>query len=147
MKTRFKKFFFGLLIVILLSYSLFSKKEKTNNNLTSYNITFNKIDGVQVGTKVLISGIEVGYINNITLNDNYPLVSILVNKKIKITDDSSISIQTDGLFGSKFLLIELGGNDNYMQENDFFSFHEDSIMVEDLLKKIIQIGDMKKNEI
>jgi len=147
MKTRFKNFFFGLLIVILLSYSLFSKKEKTNNNLTSYNITFNKIDGVQVGTKVLISGIEVGYINNITLNDNYPLVSILVNKKIKITDDSSISIQTDGLFGSKFLLIELGGNDNYMQENDFFSFHEDSIMVEDLLKKIIQIGDMKKNEI
>ena len=147
MKTRYKKFSFGLLIVILLSYSLFSKKEKTNNNLTSYNITFNKIDGVQVGTKVLISGIEVGYINNITLNDNYPLVSILVNKKIKITDDSSISIQTDGLFGSKFLLIELGGNDNYMQENDFFSFHEDSIMDEDLLKKIIQIGDMKKNEI
>ena len=147
MKTRFKNFFFGLLIVILLSYSLFSKKEKTNNNLTSYNITFNKIDGVQVGTKVLISGIEVGYINNITLNDNYPLVSILVNKKIKITDDSSISIQTDGLFGSKFLLIELGGNDNYMQENDFFSFHEDSIMIEDLLKKIIEIGDIKKNEI
>lgn len=147
MKTRLKKFSLGLLIVTLLSYSLFSKKEKINNDLTNYNITFNKIDGVQVGTKVLISGIEVGYINNISLNNNYPLVSILVNKKIKITDDSSISIQTDGLFGSKFLLIELGGNDNYLRENDFFSFHEDSIMVEDLLKKIIQIGDMKKNEI
>ncbi len=147
MKTRLKKFSFGLLIVTLLSYSLFSKKEKINSELTKYNILFNKIDGVQVGTKVLISGIEVGHINNITLKDNYPLVSILVNKKIKITDDSSISIQTDGLFGSKFLLIELGGNDNYMQENDFFSFYEDSIMVEDLLKKIIQIGDMKKNEI
>lgn len=147
MKTRLKKFSFGLLIVILLSYSLFSKKENISNNFSKYNVTFNKIDGVQVGTKVLISGIEVGHIDNITLKENYPFVSILVDKKIKITDDSSISIQTDGLFGSKFLLIELGGNDNFMQENDFFSFHEDSIMIEDLLKKIIEIGDIKKNEI
>ncbi len=147
MKTRLTKFSFGLLIVTLLSYSLFSKKENTNSNFTKYNVTFNKIDGVQVGTKVLISGIEVGHINKIALKENYPFVSILVDKKIKITDDSSISIQTDGLFGSKFLLIELGGNDNFMKENDFFSFHEDSIMIEDLLKKIIQIGDIKKNEI
>ena len=28
----------------------------------------------------------------------------------------------------------------------FFSFYEDSILVEDLLKKIIELGEMKKNE-
>jgi hypothetical protein len=33
-----------------------------------------------------------------------------------------------------------------MNENDFFSFYEDSILVEDLLKKIIELGEMKKNE-
>tara|TARA_Y100000287_G_scaffold41401_1_gene31982 strand:- start:379 stop:483 length:105 start_codon:yes stop_codon:yes gene_type:complete len=33
-----------------------------------------------------------------------------------------------------------------MKENDFFSFYEDSILVEDLLKKIIELGEMNKNE-
>jgi len=33
-----------------------------------------------------------------------------------------------------------------MNENDFFSFYEDSILVEDLLKKIIELGEINKNE-
>ena len=67
MKTRFHKFFFGFLVVAIILHSLFSKKESNNLGLTKYNVTFNKIDGVQIGTKVMISGIEVGYINDIFL--------------------------------------------------------------------------------
>jgi hypothetical protein len=44
------------------------------------------------------------------------------------------------------MLIEIGGSEELMNENDFFSFYEDSILVEDLLKKIIELGEMKKNE-
>jgi len=50
------------------------------------------------------------------------------------------------LFGAKFLLIEIGGSEESMLENDFFSFYEDSILVEDLLKKIIELGEINKNE-
>ena len=31
-----------------------------------------------------------------------------IKKDLNISDDSSVSIQTDGLFGSKFLMIEMG---------------------------------------
>ena len=49
-----------------------------------------------------------------------------ISKNLNISDDSSVS-QTDGLFGSKFLMIEMGGTDNFMKNGDYFSFTEDSI--------------------
>ena len=44
------------------------------------------------------------------------------------------------------MLIETGGSEESMNEYDFFSFYEDSILVEDLLKKIIELGEINKNE-
>ena len=38
-----------------------------------------------------------------------------INKDLNISDDSSVSIQTDGFFGSKFLMIEMGGTNNFMK--------------------------------
>lgn len=146
MKTRYVKFFLGLLFVVVILTVLFSEKKASKVSLIDYKIAFNKIDGVQVGTEVLISGVKVGFVNQVSLDKNYPLVSISIDKNIKLPNDSSISIQTDGLFGAKFMLIEIGGSEELMNENDFFSFYEDSILVEDLLKKIIELGEMNKNE-
>ena len=67
-----------------------------------------------------------------------------IKKNLSISDDSSVSIQTDGLFGSKFLMIEMGGTNNFMKNGDYFSFTEDSIMIQDLLQNIIKIGEKNK---
>ena len=77
---------------------------------------------------------------------NYPKVIMKIKKNIKISKDSSISIQTDGLFGSKFLSIEIGGSDKIMVSGDKFSFAEDSILLEELLEKIIAIGEKTKKD-
>ena len=146
MKTKYTKFLLGLFLFIVIFSLLFSEKHSSKESFKSYNIIFNKIDGVQVGTDVLISGVKVGFVNKVSLEKNYPLVSVSIDKNIVLPNDSSISIQTDGLFGEKFMLIEMGGSEESMNENDFFSFYEDSILVEDLLKKIIELGEINKNE-
>ena len=87
---------------------------------------------------------NIGEVKEIFIKDNYPQISINVNKSIEISDDSSLSIQTDGLFGKKFLLIEIGGNNVYLKNGEKFSFSEDSIVIEDLLGKIILIGEKNK---
>ena len=69
---------------------------------------------------------------------------MMVNKNLKISNDSSISIQTDGLFGSKFLVIEIGGEENFLNNGDTFSYTEDSILLQELLDNIIQLGESKK---
>ncbi len=143
-KIRIKKFFYGIVAFIILLNLVFTDKNMVVGDVNNYFATFNKIDGVAVGTDVVISGIKVGEVKEIFIKDNYPQISINVNKNIEISDDSSVSIQTDGLFGKKFLLIEIGGNNVYLKNGDRFSFSEDSIVIEELLGKIILLGEKKK---
>ncbi len=144
MNVRIKKFFFGFLTFVIICNLVFSNKEYGDENYNNYKATFNKIDGVNVGTDVVISGIKVGYVKKVMINDNFPEISLLVEKDINISDDSSISIQTDGLFGRKFLIIEIGGSNKYLKDGGYFSFAEDSIVIEELLQKIIEIGERNK---
>ena len=106
--------------------------------------SFNKIDGVKIGTNILVSGVEIGSVEKINLESNFPTLTMKIRNDIKISDDSSISIQTDGLFGNKFLSVEVGGSENYMKDGDKFSYSEDSILIEELLRKIINIGEKNK---
>ena len=143
-KIRIKKFFYGIIVLIILLNLVFTEKNIRGGDINNYFATFNKVDGVSIGTDVLISGIKVGEVNKVFIKNNYPQISINVNKNLKISNDSSVSIQTDGLFGKKFLLIEIGGNDTYLKDGEKFSFTEDSIVIEDLLGKIILIGEKNK---
>ena len=144
MNNRFLTFFLGVLIVVVLIELMFIKRHSDNDGFYDLFASFNKIDGVNPGDKIMISGINVGYVENIKLDKNYPLVKMKIKKNLNISDDSSVSIQTDGLFGSKFLMIEMGGTNNFMKNGDYFSFTEDSIMIQDLLQNIIKIGEKNK---
>ena len=144
MNSRFVKFFLGILMVLILVELMFVDRHNNNDKYYDLIATFNKIDGVNEGNLVMISGVNVGYVDKVVLNKNYPVLKMKIKKGLRISDDSSVSIQTDGLFGSKFLSIEMGGNDNYLVSGDSFSFAEDSMLVQDLLKNIIQLGEKNK---
>ena len=144
MKSNFYKFSLGLLSVIFLFDLMVIDKQSKNESFVELSATFNKIDGLTEGANIMISGINVGFVDQIKLIKNYPVVSMQIKKDIKISEDSSISIQTDGLFGSKFLLIELGGVEETLEAGDSFSFAEDSILLQDLLQNIIKIGEKNK---
>ncbi len=144
MKNRFLKFFLGILLVIVIFELMLIDKKNERDGFVDYFATFNKIDGVNLGADVTVSGIKVGEVTQIILDNNYPNVKITVDEKLKISSDSSVSIQTDGLFGSKFLVIEMGGMESFMKDGDSFSFAEDSMLIQDLLKNIITIGEKNK---
>ena len=144
MNKRFLTFFLGVFTVVILIELMFVKRNSDGNSFYDLYASFNKIDGVNLGDKIMISGINIGYVDEINLKDNYPLIKMKISKNLNISDDSSVSIQTDGLFGSKFLMIEMGGTDNFMKNGDYFSFTEDSILIQDLLENIIKIGEKNK---
>ena len=144
MNSRFVKFFFGVLVVLILVELMFVDRHDSDDKYYDLIATFNKIDGVNQGDLVMISGVKIGYVDKVLLNKNYPVLKMRIKKGVRISDDSSVSIQTDGLFGSKFLSVEMGGNDNYLASGDSFSFAEDSMLIQDLLKNIIQLGEKNK---
>ena len=144
MNSRFVKFFLGILMVLILVELMFVDRHDINDKYYDLIATFNKIDGVNEGNLIMISGVNVGYVDKVVLNKNYPVLKMKIKKGLRISDDSSVSIQTDGLFGSKFLSIEMGGNENYLASGDSFSFAEDSMLIQDLLKNIIELGEKNK---
>ena len=149
MNRRLITFFTGLIATIFLINLMFMNNIDKDDSYMKVSAIFNKVDGVNKGTSVMISGVNIGYVKKISLENNFPKVLMNLNKEIDIPDDSSISVQTDGLFGKKFLMIEMGGSEGLLAENDSFLFTEDSILVEDLLEKIILLGQInkeKKNE-
>ena len=142
--SNFSKFFLGFFFIVIMFDLMLIDRKKNINSMINLFATFNKIDGLNIGDNVMISGISVGFVNDIILDNSYPKISMMVNENLKITRDSSISIQTDGLFGSKFLVIEIGGEQEYLKSMDSFSYVEDSILLQDLLDNIIKIGEKNK---
>ena len=83
MKLKVKKFFFGFITFAIILNLIVSKKEANNNDYNNFNATFNKIDGVNVGTDVVISGIKVGQVQKIFLKDSFPKIFVSVKKRNK----------------------------------------------------------------
>lgn len=142
--NKYLKFFLGFIFLVVLVDLMLIDRKKDQQDMMVLSATFNKVDGLNVGANVMISGINVGFVENISLENSYPKITMMVNKNLKISNDSSISIQTDGLFGSKFLVIEIGGEENFLNNGDSFSYTEDSILLQELLDNIIKLGESKK---
>lgn len=75
--------------------------------------SFQRIDGVGVGSDVRISGVKVGVVRSVTLDPaTYNAVMILsVNNGIEVLDDSTARIATDGLLGGGYVSVEPAGMD------------------------------------
>tara|TARA_X000000950_G_C13824070_1_gene623200 strand:- start:680 stop:1129 length:450 start_codon:yes stop_codon:yes gene_type:complete len=139
-------FFVGLITFsVLINFFLFNK-EKSYSDKIELIANFNNIDGILVGSEVRVSGIKVGQVNKIEIENFKPKISFLLNRDFLLPDDSSISIQTDGLFGNKYLSIEPGGNSDFINVGERLMFTEDSILLEELLSQIISIGSNKNKE-
>lgn len=73
---------------------------------------FDKADGVNVGTDVRLSGIKIGTVDKLALDPKSynAVLTLAVEKNVKLPDDSSVRITSDGLLGSQYLSIEPGGS-------------------------------------
>lgn len=80
-----------------------------------YDLTarFQRIDGIDVGSDVRISGVKVGVVQAIGLDrETYlALVTMAIDDDVRVPDDSSVRVASDGLLGGAYLAIEPGSMD------------------------------------
>jgi len=102
---------------------------------------FNRIDGLFPGDEVSLSGIKVGSVIATSLDDRFrATVTMRIDNSLKLSDDTSIAIHTNGLFGSKFMVLEPGGSDDLLADGDTIGYTQDAMVVTDLLDLIIAEG-------
>jgi len=110
---------------------------------------FNRVDGLVPGDAVHIGGIKVGTVSAMTLDDKYrAVITMKIADGIRLPTDTSAAIHTDGLFGSKFMVLEPGGEENYLKSGDEITYTQGAVIVSDLLELIISEGRsvMKKRK-
>lgn len=72
---------------------------------------FNRVDGISVGADVRMSGVKVGAVSNVALDPQTYMakVTMSLDPKVKVPEDSSAKISSDGLLGGAYVSIEAGG--------------------------------------
>ena len=129
--NTFETFIGAIVIILAISFLFYSFSITDNNAEGTYKIkaTFNRIDGIQIGSDVRLSGIKIGSVAKSSLNQTtYEAdLVLIIDNSIFIPDDSSAKITMDGLLGSNYISIEPGGSDIYLTENDYLLYTQGSI--------------------
>jgi phospholipid/cholesterol/gamma-HCH transport system substrate-binding protein len=103
---------------------------------------FRKADGLTTGGDVRISGVKVGTIRSMTLNPQTfeAQVVIAVPASLRLPDDSSATIQSDGLLGGAHVAIQPGGSSFMLEPGDSFAFTQGAVNILDLVNRAITGG-------
>lgn len=74
---------------------------------------FQRVDGVNVGSDVRVSGVKVGVVREVGLDpDTYMARLVLtVDRNVQVLDESTARIASDGLLGGGYVAIEPAGMD------------------------------------
>ena len=137
----------AVVLVTAIFFLILGMQSIDKNQTDGYNISliFGSSAGLKNGDDVKISGINVGKITKLELNqeDYNAKVKIIVNNDIKIPDDSSAKIASSSLLGGNFLDIIPGSSEQNLGPNDVIYDTTDTLSFTDMLGKFIFSGNKK----
>ncbi len=136
------------IIILIFSLIIFTREDISHKDGGKYYqiyARFNRTDGLLIGDLVRLSGMDIGRVVNAKLDDNFKAILTLeINDKIKLPDDSSVAIVSSGIMGNKYIEIEPGGSEDVLSPGDEFSYTQDAMVLEELIERIIGIGKAKR---
>ncbi len=100
---------------------------------------FRAAEGLKVGGDVQISGVKVGSITSVGLNEKnyFAAVRMSMREGVKIPEDSVAKIASEGLLGGAFIAIDPGASDFMLEPGAEFDHTQGSINLIDLVGKAI----------
>ncbi len=121
----------ALVIFVAGAFLFFAYTTADVGDVTGYQVTadFDSVDGLTVGSDVRLSGIKIGTVTSQELDPNTYLakVSMSIDPKVQLPDDSSIKITSEGLLGGNYLSIEPGGSEDLIADGGKIQFTQGSI--------------------
>ncbi|HXV25150.1 MAG TPA: outer membrane lipid asymmetry maintenance protein MlaD [Alphaproteobacteria bacterium] len=100
---------------------------------------FNRVDGLADGSDVRMSGIKIGSVVGQQLDPSSyrAVVRISIESVIQLPVDTSARIQSDGLLGNAYMVLEPGGAEEMLPPGGEIEFTQDAINLVDLLGRFI----------
>ncbi len=115
----------------------------------SLNAKFDRVDGLATGSDVRIGGVKVGSVvsQDIDPETFQAIVEISIDDKYKLPKDSNAKIVSDGLLGGKYMMIEAGADDKFLEDNGEIKFTQSAISLEEALIRMVagSVSDDEEN--
>lgn len=129
-------------LALLLLFTAISnrgaKPAETDDALT-LTASYGRADGVYVGTPVRVAGVNVGAVTAASLDaDRRAVLTFGISQPINLPDDTAAIIETDGVFGSKYIELVPGGTEDMLKSGARMSYTQDAVIIEDLIALIVQ---------
>ena len=118
-------------IYITVDTSLFK------NDKFQLHARFESIDGIVAGSKVKLSGVNIGTVKSISLEPEnfYAFITMDFNKEYNFPDDTEASVQLEGLLGGSYISILPGGSDVILKTNQEILFTQGATSLLNLMLK------------
>jgi len=130
----------GLGAIAYLSVSVGGFSLRGPGNLILY-ADFDQIGGLKPRAQVVISGVKVGQVESIALDEDYRArVKMALETTLELPVDSSASIVTAGLLGDRYISLQLGGEEALLKSGETLRFTESAILLERLIGKFMYGG-------
>ena len=107
---------------------------------------FDNVSGLKKGASVEIAGVQVGTVENLTLKDPQAIVTLQLDKGIRIKDDDIVSIRTKGIIGDRYVKISRGASDTYIKEGGTIVETESVVDIEDIIGKLVHSFTGEKSD-
>lgn len=134
---------FGLICVGYMTMEL-GHVSLLGDNSYSLFARFTSVTGLRAGSLVYISGIEVGRVKSLTMDQasQKAVVELRLQKGIKIYDDAIASVKTEGLIGDSYLSIDPGGGGDILKPGGFITETQPPVDISGIISKYA-FGDVK----
>jgi phospholipid/cholesterol/gamma-HCH transport system substrate-binding protein len=128
-------------VAVAVLFLAFAYSSTGSGPVSGYEVMakFNRADGVNVGSDVRLSGIKVGTVSKLSLDPKSynAVVTMALARDVKLPDDSSIRITSEGLLGNQYLSIEPGSSMKYIMAGGEIENTQGAIDLVGLLGKAV----------
>lgn len=108
MKPETKLGIFTVVGLIIFGFSLYFLGGLSVTRSYELNVTFADVSGLPVKAPVKLSGVEVGRVKQIKIEDGQVVVVAEVHRDVPIYRDARFSVVMTGIIGTKYLKVEQG---------------------------------------
>lgn len=100
---------------------------------------FDRVDGLQVGSDVRLSGVKIGSVHKMVIDPETFLAKVIMSIQdgLKLPTDSSAEIVTDGLLGGKYIALVPGGEEEILAAGDEIVHTQASVSLEAMIGQLI----------
>lgn len=139
----------GFAALFFLVTQITNRELSTNGNAYDVEARFENIGSLKVGAAVSMSGVTIGRVDSIALDQN--IYKAVVHMKINATynqipTDSDASIMTAGLLGGQYIGITAGGSVDYLKNGDRIELVQDALVLENLINQLVATFAGGKND-